>query len=337
LEVTPRHGILAYARSQFRFFALLRRAVMLLHGDRSADGWWQEVARYCHPCQTLWDFAADLETQRRRTGASRIVLSAEDLFDMHTAHEVGFSFHWVQSASQLLAGLFQIFGWDVRVIVYLRRQDHLLAAHYGQFIKGSSVNDLDMDNFAAFFAARLDSHRLLSCWTAAFGQQRLFVRPYERASLPEGIVSDFMASTGLPFLDGGPALPDDVESRNVSLSRDLIEYIRILNRQQQAGREIPARDLVLDTAVRLSSDWSGPSGIAAWYSPQQRRNLLARHEEGNTRIAREFLGQADGRLFREPLPVDPNWTPYRGLLSDRITEITRAISATATPIKARAG
>ena len=337
LEVKPQHRILAYARSQFRFFALLRRAVMLLHGDRTAEGWWQEVARYCQPSQTLWDFAADLETERRRTGANRIVLSAEDLFDMHTAHETGFSFQRVESASQLLAGLFQIFGWDVRVIVYLRRQDHLLAAHYGQFIKGSTVNDTDMDTFAASFAPRLDSHQLLECWKEAFGQQRLVVRPYERAALPGGIVRDFMESCGLPHLDDGRNLPDDAEARNLSLGRDLIEFVRILNRQQQAGREIPSRDLVLETAARLSLDWSGPSGIAAWYSPEQRRNLLARHEEGNTRIAREFLEQVDGRLFREPLPVDPNWKPYRGLQSDRITEITRAISATATNIQARAG
>ena len=110
---------------------------------------------------------------RERLGAIRVVISAEDLFDMQTAHETEFSRELVEAGARRLARLAADFGYDVRIAVYLRRQDHLLAVHYAQYIKGSSVNDVDFDEFAEAFAPRLDSWSILTAWVAAFGPEHV--------------------------------------------------------------------------------------------------------------------------------------------------------------------
>ncbi len=327
VEDHSEHDILAYSRSQFRLFALIRHAAIgATIGRSAADAYWQTVAPYCRPFLTAWEFLATVEQERRRTDSHRILLSAEDLFDMHTAHEFAFFRPIAETGVRLLAEMISVIVGAARIVVYLRRQDHLLGAHYGQFIKGSITADLDLEAFAPAFAPRLDSSRLLSCWESAFGRERIVVRPYERQTMPEGIVGDFFAhGLGMPVPDETKAPPVDVESTNVSLGRDLIEYLRILNRRAAAGEDVPERGRVLHAALRSRPRLSGPGGIAAWLSPAQRRALLDCHAEGNARIARDYLNRQDGGLFTEPVPEDAPWTPYPGLSPSKAREITRAI------------
>ena len=68
-----------------------------------------------------------------------------------------FSIGLVEAGSKILASLVADFNYDPLVVVYLRRQDHLLGAHYAQFIKGSSCNDLDFASFSKIFSPRLET------------------------------------------------------------------------------------------------------------------------------------------------------------------------------------
>ena len=57
-------------------------------------------------------------------------------------------------------------------------------------------------------------------------------------------------------------------------------------------------------------------------SPQQRREIIAKYEESNTKVAREYLGREDGRLFYAPLPdPDEPWEPYEGLTVEKVVPI----------------
>jgi hypothetical protein len=330
VEDSPAHTIPAYSHSQFRLFALLRRdALAITSVEAAARVFWEPLAGYCQPFTTTRDLFESWEAERLRLGSESLLVSAEDLFDMHTAHELGFSLAVVQVGARLLAELAAAFAYDVRLVVYLRRQDHLLGTHYGQLIKGSSAQDLDMAAFATAFGPRLDSRRLLSCWEAAFGREAIQVRPYEPELLPAGIVGDFFPNVlGLPVPARCREPEADVESVNRSLGRDFIEYLRLLNRRQANGQEVCSRDAVLRTALRHQAALGGPRGIAAWLSPRQRRQLLDRHGSGNAHIARAFLGREDGRLFAEPLPTDTGWRPYSGLTAETARALTRAIQET---------
>jgi hypothetical protein len=330
----PSPLIPAYANSHFPLFALIRReALAACAGAAAAQEYWQRVRSHCRGFDSARALFESFEAAWLRAGATQVILSAEDCFDMQTAHDLEFSPALVAAAAGRLAALAAGAGGDVRVAVYLRRQDHLLAAHYVQFIKGSSVHDLDFAAFARAFAPRLDTRRILAAWARAFGAECLRVRPYERAAMPTGIVADFFDHVlGRPVPAECTRPPADVESVNRTIDRDWVEYIRTLNRRAVRGEPVPPRAAVLEGAFRATCESALPSGVAAWLSPADRRDLIAAHSAGNGAIARDFLDRHDGRLFAEPPPAeDARWSPYRGLAPERALAIARAVDALLPP------
>ena len=264
----------------------------------------------------------------RPVAAETVILSAEDLFDMHTAHEEGFTPELVAAGARLLAhelaGLFAC----VTVVCYLRRQDHLLAAHYAQFIKGSNRHHPSFEEFHAAFAPRLAADSILACWEAAFGTSGMIVCPYEPAAMPGGIVADFFKrALGLEPPPVCVPYPLDLEAHNVTPSRDYLEFMRLLNRRSAAGRPVLPREHVLEAAFR---DRSSPAvGVAGWLSPGEQTELLTWHEPGNQRIAaRHGFGPT---LYREPVPDTAiPWTPPRPPGLRRLVELDLLSRATQT-------
>ena len=323
-ERRPGHGIRAYAISQYRIFALLRREAMAACGDvEAAEAFWAGQRVFCRPFDSVREILESLDAERRRTGAGTLLLSAEDLFDMHSAHETVGSMAWVASGARILAGIVESLRYDPKVVVYLRRQDHLLGAHYVQFIKGSPTNTLDFESFAGAFAPRLRSHDILASWASAFGPDRVTVRPYEPAALPRGIVPDFFErALGFAVPAGWAPPPEDPESVNRTLGRDWVELLRMLNGRYNVGRTVFPREDVLEAALSDPDEHHPGPGIASWLSPADRRRLLDAHAEGNAGIARRFLGSTPPGLFAEPHPDDDaRWSPYTGLSAERTLSI----------------
>jgi len=333
----PRSRVRAYEISHFRLYALIRReAIHECYGKGAAARYWQQQSRHCLPFDSALSFFQALDAEVRRSGLHRVVVSAEDLFDMHTAHEVAFRPQLIEAGARRIAALASDFGHDVRVVVYLRRQDHLLAAHYAQFIKGGVDHDIDFEEFARAFAPRLDTHHILGTWAQVFGPDRVCVRRYERSELPGGIVPDFFDhALGLPVPDFCVQPAADAESVNRTPDRDFVEFIRILNRRSAAGQSVLPRDAVLAAALRsdpAAHEWAGAS---AWLSPRARREVLEAHQEGNAAIARDFLRRMDGRLFIEPWPEDSqSWQPYPGLSPDQALAIAQAVQGGAPASRA---
>jgi hypothetical protein len=216
--------------------------------------------------------------------ADRVLLSSEDLFDMHTAHELGFSLTRVRQASALLAGWLQRHAVEPTLVCCLRRQDELLVARYGQWIKGSDRHALGFEAFRRCAMERLDADALLDCWEAAFGRAAIRVFPYEPRAWPGGIVPWFfsvvLGLTGTVVAGGAAA---DPEASNRTPDRDQIEFMRAMNQAAARGWWILPRAAVLAAAAAERRDGADPT--AAWLSPGARRALLMAHAPGNARIA----------------------------------------------------
>jgi len=292
-------------------FAEIRRVV---NGPSSAES----VTKHL---RALWDAVSP--------GSQTVVLSAEDLFDMHTAHEEAFVADRVPRAAAIISHELNRVSTCVNAVVYLRRQDHLLAAHYAQFIKGSNAHDLSLREFAEWFAPRLEADALVAAWEEAFGQASVRVIPYEPSAMPGGIVVDFFMR--VLEIEPPPVMvpfPDDLEAFNITPSRDWLEFMRLLNRRTANGQRTLPRAKVLEAAFR-DRDGLG-RGIAAWLSPAERADLLATHAPGNGRIAqRHGLGPA---LFAEPLPqVTDGWEPPPPLTIERLHELEVRVRALMRP------
>jgi hypothetical protein len=322
-------GVWAYTISQYRFFALLRKEAMEVCGElpESVRLWREQQKAYSQPFDSIRSLLESYTKQASGDRARTLVISAEDLFDMHSAHELDFSMDRVEAGTGILSRIFKELAFDPTIVVYLRRQDHLLGAHYVQYIKGSDRNDLDFESFAKAFAARLRLCDILSYWASAFGANRIRVRRYESSALPAGIVPDFFSQIlGFSVPANWVAPPRDPESVNLTPSRDFVEFIRILNRRQLRGLPVFRREDVLKAALTEEIPQNHGSGVGAWLSPESRRSMLEVHAEGNTNIANRYLTGSAPTLFMEPVPeVNAEWREYSGLSPERATEIALKI------------
>lgn len=139
----------------------------------------------------------------------------------------------------------------VRVLCYLRRQDHYLEAIYKQRVK----NGLTPPDRAAFLEAQLPKlsyGRLIEGYARLFGPEAIRLRPFDRARLAGGdIVRDFTAEIGLHDLEGLAGVGADA---NPSLSVELSEML---------GRFAIAGSANVRALIRLISEMDDPALFAS--------------------------------------------------------------------------
>lgn len=182
-------------------------------------------------------------------------------------------------------------GYDVRVVVYLRRQDQLYSSFYNQDVKGmrqwpSSAYEFYQTH--QIFAS--DYHDMLGVWSAVFGKQNMIVRPFESGQWPKGdIVRDFCGSLALKPLSSG------YRDTNESLGPTQLYVKRCLNR---VGFDKEQNDVVLNVLAKVCPEAPMKGGLFV------HRGLYRQYRKHwntvNAALSRDYLG---GRpLFNEPIP-----------------------------------
>lgn len=301
LKQTPDHHVPAYSNSHFHCYALARHEAIIDGGDLSAARqFWSEFGLYCAPYTSLEQVLNSLETERSKTGAHTIVISAEDFFDMQSAHDVYFSEQWIRHAAQALYSNARRLNWEPEVVVYLRRPDHLLNAHYAQYIKGNAGNTLDFETYFKDFRPRLDHLNILKIWSSVFSPEQLRVIPYECESIPAGIVANFLEH--LPGLKPNclwahPA--ENLESLNITPGRGYIELMREINLRMSRRLPVPPREAILQSAF---NNRSKNDTAANWLSPAGRYHLLNDYKKNYQVIANNYSKLANHAFFSEEWP-----------------------------------
>lgn len=232
-----------------------------------------------------------------------IILSSEYLFRLDTA--------CIKQMKRLLANV------DTRVIVYLRRQDHMTLAVFHQGIKRHGCTE-NMEQY-------LESHRTknflyqmrIERWAQCFGKENITVRPYEKQQYVGGdIFTDFLHLLGLE-LTGDFERP--ARQINTAYRTDAIEAMRLFNLLplQSYSQELDAILQHYSDISNRQGDWPYPLLSAA-----ERISILRRHDASNIAIARDYLNRPDGQLFYEPLPDESQpWQPYPGLSGAQLHDI----------------
>ena len=228
-------------------------------------------------------FRRGLLTEIEDSGLSRVLFSDEVLF--------GGS----RPTLRRLARFTEDIARTRRLVVYLRRQDDHMVSRYQEGVKIGWVVGLeewareDMSDLYDY-RARLGRQRRL------FAPVTLVVRRFERPSFVDGsLVQDFQHAVGIeaPLPDPPPGA-----ERNRSLDAESVEFLRVLNLYRVehegavAGR-IDNRDLVR----RLSDTAIGPTLTM----PEPfLDSFMTRWERSNRAVARDFLDDSTGELFRLP-------------------------------------
>lgn len=189
-------------------------------------------------------------------------------------------------------------GFDVKVVIYLRRQDIFAQSLYKEQIKDREHRSFALAYEEAGYKKFLDYKEIVDQWGNAFGKHNIQVRPYERGQLKNGdIVADFMQTIGAKM--NKKMLRSD-KPVNQTMNSHVLQISRELNAIGVNGPQVNEfkwwLNSILDNdsaSVFVDHDLIGSS---------RRLEILKEFSDGNRYIAQEYLNRSDGVLFFDELP-----------------------------------
>src|SRR5262245_51236242 len=156
-----------------------------------------------------------LAREVERHASRRVLLSDESLFG---------------SPERELQGLHQLtrdIGRELKILVYLRRQDDHVASRYQQVVKAGETRRMVERVQQLDLSRPYDYHARLCSWQQLMEPSEIVVRTFERGRFVDGsLYQDFLSAAGV---DVQLEELEDVEPVNESLDAESVEFLRILN------------------------------------------------------------------------------------------------------------
>lgn len=217
-------------------------------------------------------------------------------------------------------------GVELKVIVYLRRQDLFIQSFWAQHVKETSLSDTIQEYIDGkrFKRLKLDYYDRLNKISDVIGKENMLVRVYEKNQYigPEKtIISDFFTTVGLEYNDNYAELE---RLPNTSLTGIYLEAKRQLNKiEGLVERKDYVQDLVKKVVV-LNGDVRSISSNE-FMTGDEAVAFLNRYAESNEKVAREYLGREDGKLFYDEQKITHNSLPEY-TISDYMSVIAQMIS-----------
>lgn len=201
-------------------------------------------------------------------------------------------------------------GYQIKVIVYLRRQVDYLLSWYNQLIKHSSSKRLSCLSWEEYFQnyqtyVALDYLKYLGQLERCFGKENLIVRRFDRKFfINNSLVDDFLNAVGLQmdedFIDD-----KEVTNRNSGISENGCAIKRLINKID--GIEVEEKRK-FEYILRRFSDNFKSSKEYSMMSAEEVTEFMKKYEASNQKIADEYF--EDGLpLFEEKKHNKEKWTP----------------------------
>ncbi len=187
----------------------------------------------------------------------------------------------------------QLAAYEVKVIVYLRRQDRRLESLYTQRVKRGFYHG-NIFSFCESQRRRSNYYKLLEPWKQIFGLDNVIVRPLEKTQI-SNICDDLFKIIGIQknnsFLE--------VENKNVKPGRKALEIYKIINKTYEDQPE--KRQNYLQQVNRfINKNWSDEKSYRL-LSYSDSVKIMEWYQQSNMKVAEEYLDRKDGTLFYEPL------------------------------------
>lgn len=184
--------------------------------------------------------------------------------------------------------------YQVKVIIYLRRQDLRLESQYAQNVK----KGLCATNILPFVETKKDEsdyYQLLKPWRRVFGINNVIVRPLEKTQVPN-ICHDILNVIGIKE----SAHFNDIDSKNLKPGRKTLEVLKLANHVYQNMPRQQKKKSIEQINDYLTKNWSEKNKYRL-LSYSDSVKILDCYEQSNQAVAREYLGREDGILFYEKL------------------------------------
>ena len=215
-------------------------------------------------------------------------------------------------------------NFDLKIIIYLRRQDHYIQSMYNEGVK--NLTRRLSSTIEQYSEEQCGYNDCLETFGKIFGKEKIILRVYENQQLPKGLLQDYAETIG--FSTKNFIIPK--EKLNQSNSAIKTEILRLLNKSdidQLQYQHLYPKIMALDLCPKLKNNkYSAmPPALAA--------KIVDFYAKENESIAKEYLGREDGRLFYEALPnPQSHWeNPLSISTESLMTEIVNPLLAEYLP------
>lgn len=192
-------------------------------------------------------------------------------------------------------------GFQVKVILYLRRQDQYLSSIWNQYVKGKNETK-PWDEFVQnpSQAGKMNYATNLKQITSILGKDAVTVRRFEPKRFIGGsIYADFLQAVGLEMTEEF-VLSKYV--RNEKLSGNTHEIMRIINGMPGVDRE---KAKFFSRILLSYADVSGKEYPSEMFSKEEAEIFMKKYQKENKRVSEEFF---DGEeLFSMEWKDLPKW------------------------------
>lgn len=193
------------------------------------------------------------------------------------------------------------YGFQVKVLVYLRRQDQYIASVYKQKLK-QRVSHTSMETWEDYVAhipktRQLNYYKKLESIRKVLGRENMIVCRYDRGGFYGGsIYADFLHQIGLEFSDEFQIVQQEA---NQSLLGNTAEMKRIINEIEGFDR---ADDRLMREILFADSEISKKQVVAEVFSKEEAEEFLRKYEQSNQKVAAEYF--ADGKPLFDSTVLD---------------------------------
>lgn len=190
-------------------------------------------------------------------------------------------------------------GHEIKVIVYVRRQDTFIQSYWAQQVKETSqLSFKEYMEEKRYEKCHLQYDVSLGKIAEVVGRENMIVRVYEKGQYygkNPSLISDFLHVIGLE-------LTEEYQSSDAIVNRSIdgkcLEIKRILNNMPEFKQK---RGFIVDYMREVSQKESKSSDYsrAACFLPEQKEAFLNLFAKGNEIVAKEYLNKPSGVLFEE--------------------------------------
>jgi hypothetical protein len=221
---------------------------------------------------------SDLKRDLDNSKSSNTIISSEHLSSIKTEDSLA-------EIKSIFANYFD----NIKIIIYLRRQDHYFESRYNQRVKTGLIT-ASFEEVLKEWLGNYNYNEYLEMLSNVFGKANIIIRPFEKSQLHmQNVVYDFFKILHLK-LDGN--IQNDI---NKSIPTEMSEVLRLFNsnfnnhsQRRSFFRFIKTSSIAFDQTQYTI------------LSPGLRKEILDFHREGNYQVAKNYLGREDGLLFYEP-------------------------------------
>ncbi len=251
------------------------------HGHHNL-AWLLRKTKNADPTLGTWQ---ELHKEIETANLDKIVISSEN-FDSNNSK-------YINSLKSELK------SYEVKIIVYVRRQDLRLESLYNQEIKQGLYSG-DVFSFLSQKREGSDYYKRLEPWKQIFGIDNLIVRPLEKTQIPN-ICHDLLKIIGITDFNNF----SEIKNQNIKLGRKVLEVLKLVNKIYENNPQ--KREKYSKVIANFTKEYWSDYRSYRLLSYSDSLKILEWYKQSNIDLAKEYLARQDGVLFYEELkPYENN-------------------------------